>query len=239
MIETDQGGGAPAPAGGATRWPKGTSGNPRGGPKRPVPTTAQVERLMRRKFEVVFDGERERLPLAEALLLAIAHRALKGCVRSTGQLLELMQKAEAKREAEAREKAEAAARRAAARLAARREAEATARLRRQAEEEEAARDRAAADYGLEGPEMFDAEHALLRLGVLSFDAEGEPVIASWAVDMARRRNPALRLSDADERLLDRVVKLDLTPEPEGAGEDEADDPPDVAGPQPAAEAAGP
>ena len=211
MTEAD----APAAAGACasppdSRWKKGQSGNPRGGPKRPAPATAEVERLMRRSFEVVSDGVRERLPFAEALLLAMAHRALNGCVRTTDRLLALMEKAEAKREAERRARAEKARRRAA-----------EARLRREAGEEEAALAGTAALLQEDGYAMFDAEHALMRLGLMVW-SDGAPALPSWVVDCARARNPGLKLSEADQRLIDSVVKLEVTEaelsggEPDGA-----------------------
>jgi len=83
----------PAPPVGR-RFRKGQSGNPKGGPKRPEPRTADIEWLFSQSFTVVIDGEEQHLPLARALLLAMAHRALKGDGKAATELLALHGKAE-------------------------------------------------------------------------------------------------------------------------------------------------
>ncbi len=98
----------PAPPVGR-RFPPGRSGNPAGGPKRPAPRTAEVEWLFSQSFTVEIDGERQHLPLAKALLLSLAHRALKGDARAATELLALYGKAEDTRAAQAADKARKAA----------------------------------------------------------------------------------------------------------------------------------
>lgn len=98
----------PAPPEGR-RYAPGQSGNPKGGPKRPTKRAAEVEWLFRQEFTVEIDGERQRLPLARALLLAQAHRALKGDAKAASDLLGLMRETEKTREAQAEAKSNKAA----------------------------------------------------------------------------------------------------------------------------------
>ena len=202
-----------APAGFETRWVKGQSGNPRGGPRRPAPRAAHVEKLMRREFEVVVDGERERLPFVEALLVSLAYRALRGDAKAVDQVLRLMAETEQTRAAEAAARAQQARRRADER----RLAEEAARARREAEAELAAEDAAfaetAAAFDVDEGGMFDAEHALMRLGVL-LPGPDEPLVPEWVVEAARARRPDLAMTDADRRILERVTlaEADVWPE---------------------------
>lgn len=91
------------------RFQPGRSGNPKGGPKRPEPRTADVEWLFSRTVEVDVDGRPERLPLARALLQIMAGKALKGDLKVASELLAMHGKAEETRAAQAAARAKKAA----------------------------------------------------------------------------------------------------------------------------------
>lgn len=120
-----------------TRFQKGQTGNRTGAPPRPPLRTAQVEALMRREFEVVVEGRPQRLPLSEALLLQLAHRALSGEAQATSELIRLMGEVERVRGDEARRRAD--------RVRAGRKAKADEAARRARAEEKAAEARAGAE----------------------------------------------------------------------------------------------
>lgn len=182
----------PAPPVGR-RFRKGQSGNPKGGPKRPQPRTADIEWLFSKSFTVVIDGEEQTLPLARALLLAMAHRALKGDGKAATELLALHGKAEETRAAQAAAKAKKAA---------------EARARREEEEAWAAEEEAANPP----PPIFtagDNEGALLRLGVMH-DHRQVRGLTHWAFDILTAAAPErwAALDQADRDVVIRALEFE-------------------------------
>jgi len=116
-----------------TRWKPGQSGNPQGRPRRPSEglATPAVQRALSLRVEVEVDGQPRRLGLTEALVRAMAGRALAGDVAAARELLLAL--ADTERARAARSQARAERRKAAAAEAerARREAaQAAERARR-------------------------------------------------------------------------------------------------------------
>jgi hypothetical protein len=184
------------------RFQPGRSGNPRGGPKRPAPRTAEVEWLFSQSFTVEIDGERQRLPLAQALLLSLAHRALKGDARAASELLALHGKAEETRAAQAAAKAKKAA---------------EDRARRTAEEAEAEALKPPVIYWSNGPRP-----ALEALGVVHVLPSGRWQIQRRAYRILLAADPGLldgASHDAKGSLRDclerEAAEADVTPNPPG------------------------
>lgn len=173
------------------RFQPGHTGNPKGGPRRPAPRTAEVEWLFSQSFTVEIDGERQRLPLAKALLLSLAHRALKGDARAAAELLALYGKAEETRAAQAAAKARKAA---------------EDRARRA--EEDASRPPPPLTYHLG---ETDVSEALAALGVLGQSYRGVcPPIRQWAYNALIKADPGLeaRFTERDRLAVDEWVQTD-------------------------------
>ena len=152
----------PPPVG--RRFQPGRSGNPRGGPKRPEPRTADVEWLFNRTVEVELEGGPQRLPLARALLKMMMDKALAGDLKVASELLGLHGKAEETRATQAAEKAKKAA---------------AARARR---EEQAQLE---AETTPLPPPVFskgDTLGSLRRLGALTWQGH-RSAISRWAYDL--------------------------------------------------------
>jgi hypothetical protein len=178
----------------------------RGRPRRPPPRTAEVEAIMRREFDVYIAGEPMRLPLAQALLMQLAHRALRGEIWAVQELMKTMGQAEKTRAREdaahARREVERARNNAA--LRARRKAEAEAAAREAAklkifwspvtlakEEEARAPECREADEAMElhGAALDDALASLGVLGPEDDQGLGPRRLEPWVVEAARARDP--------------------------------------------------
>lgn len=189
----------PAPPEGQ-RWQKGQSGNPAGGPKRPAFRTAEIEWVFSQEFTVHLDDAPQKLPLARALLMLMAHKALKGDLKAAGDLLKLMGEAEATRAAEA-----AARARKAAEHRDRREARMHAFMRM-------------AD---KGPADFDAyrdivaksdddaatEQTMTLLDVAAENDDGRWRVKPWVLEAALRVHPDLldALTPDERDVIDRAL----------------------------------
>ena len=182
------------------RFQPGQSGNPKGGPRRPGPRAADIEWIFNKTFEVVIDGENQRLPLGRALLLMMAHKALKGDAKAAMDLLALQADAEKTRAAEAAARAEAAR----ARETRRREAELAAR---RAEERQAFEDEVDDDC-LSFCEALAEVDAVATL-------DGRPVVQPWVLQAAMARDPGLlaRLRDKHEDFDGKMEALGIRFEP--------------------------
>ncbi len=146
------------------RFQPGRSGNPKGGPKRPEPRTADVEWLFNRSVEVELDGKPERLPLARALLKIMMDKALGGDLKVASELLALHGKSEETRAAEAAARAKKAA---------------EARDRREE------REMWEAENAPLAPPVFakgDISGSLERLGVTTWENR-DRAISRWAYDL--------------------------------------------------------
>ncbi|MBU1347257.1 MAG: hypothetical protein KKA16_09935 [Alphaproteobacteria bacterium] len=62
----------------ASRFAPGTSGNPTGRPKGSGGLKTSLDRILRRKVQLKVDGRRKRVPVTEAVLLQLSHKALGG-----------------------------------------------------------------------------------------------------------------------------------------------------------------
>jgi hypothetical protein len=153
------------------RFQPGRSGNPKGGPARPEPRTADVEWLFSRSVEVDVDGKPERLPLARALLQIMAGKALKGDLKVASELLALHGKVEETRAAQAAARA-------------RKAAEARDRREEQARWE-------AENAPLEPPVFAkgDTLGSLRQLGALTWQ-DRQSAISRWAYDLLVTAAPA-------------------------------------------------
>lgn len=171
------------------RFQPGRSGNPKGGPKRPEPRTADVEWLFSRTVEVDVDGKPERLPLARALLQIMAGKALKGDLKVASELLALHGKAEETRAAQAAARAKKAA---------------EARDRRQEREMWEAE-----NAPLEPPVFSkgDTLGSLDKLGALTWEHR-ERAISRWAYDLLVSAAPTRweALDDKERKEVLRAVE---------------------------------
>lgn len=178
--------------------PERSPERPSGRPRRPAPRTAEVERILRRDFDVVIEGEPMRLPLAEAILLQLAHRALRGEVWALKEMLRQMAAAERTRALQDAAHAQREINRA------RNNAAIRERRRMEAEEQ------AEAEYEAEllTPPKFKSpwnpatttERALRHLGAAvegpmhEYAGEtgpGDTILQRWVVDAAVARDPSL------------------------------------------------
>lgn len=62
----------------ASRFAPGVSGNPSGRPKGSGGLKTSLDRILRRKVQLKVDGRRKRVPVTEAVLLQLSHKALGG-----------------------------------------------------------------------------------------------------------------------------------------------------------------
>ena len=179
-----------------TRFQKGQTGNRKGAPPRPAYRTAQVEALMQREFDVVIDGENRRLPLGEALLLQLAHRALAGEAQAATELIRLMGEVERVRAEEARRRAD--------RVRAGRAEKKAGEARRAKAEADAALARELA--ALRAPDALDrprddreiADRTTLRAATLLGVVEGHPDGSdpqAWVDGDPGGGRPAVRIAD--------------------------------------------
>ncbi len=171
------------------RFQPGRSGNPKGGPRRPEPRTADVEWLFSRTATVEVDGKPERLPLARALLHIMAGKALAGDLKVASELLALHGKAEETRAAQAAARARKAA---------------EARDRREAQEQWEAENTPLP------PPVFakgDISGSLERLGVTTWQ-DRDRAISRWAYDLLVSAAPARweALDEAERKAVLRAVE---------------------------------
>lgn len=62
----------------STRYAPGTSGNPSGRPKGSGGLKPSLDKILRRKVQLKVDGRRKKVPVTEAVLLQLSHKALGG-----------------------------------------------------------------------------------------------------------------------------------------------------------------
>jgi len=164
-----------------------------GARRRPEPSVAVVERVLRREFDVVIEGERQRLPLAEAVVVQLAHRALKGEIWAVKEMLRHMERVDRVRAAQNAARAR--------RLLER------ARASRERRAEQARRERAdrtargmvlAAASAIYDPKSPTTVHSAalyetcVSLGVLGPPNDlGLRTLEPWVVDSAHARDPEL------------------------------------------------
>ena len=71
------------------RFPKGTSGNPRGRPKKRKTVGERLEDILQKKISVQKGGKIQQVPVLDAILQGIALKALKGDLRAAEAILRL------------------------------------------------------------------------------------------------------------------------------------------------------
>lgn len=81
-----------------TRFVKGKSGNPKGRP-RGTGKANGLARLVSQPVTVTLEGKQQQVPLSEALILAMAQRALSGNVVATREVLKILEKIGAEQKA--------------------------------------------------------------------------------------------------------------------------------------------
>lgn len=79
-----------------TRFRKGQSGNPRGRRKGSGVRSA-AEKVLERKVMATVDGQRQKVPITEALVLQLAQKALAGDHRASREILRIADQVEAAR----------------------------------------------------------------------------------------------------------------------------------------------
>lgn len=84
-----------------TRFRKGTSGNPKGRPKRSS-TPKPIEKVLERNVTAVVDGARRSVPVMEAVGLQLAQRALAGDMAAMRELIKIVNQAVARQQEEVR-----------------------------------------------------------------------------------------------------------------------------------------
>jgi len=62
----------------STRFAAGVSGNPSGRPKGSGGLKTSLDKILRRKVQLKVDGRRRKVPVTEAVLLQLSHKALGG-----------------------------------------------------------------------------------------------------------------------------------------------------------------
>lgn len=83
----------------ATRFKKGTSGNPKGRPKGCLNVTAAFTKALREKVVINEGGKRKTVTKLEAALKQLVNKAASGEIRALKQLVELANDAETKQRA--------------------------------------------------------------------------------------------------------------------------------------------
>jgi ribosomal protein S20 len=85
----------------ATRFKKGSSGNPRGRPKGSLNVATMLLKTLREKVVINEHGQRKTITKLEAALKQLTNKAASGDIRALRQLLESARDAEAKQNAAA------------------------------------------------------------------------------------------------------------------------------------------
>jgi len=67
----------------ASRWPKGQSGNPRGGRKRTLPNSvATIDRMFAKQIDIVEDGITRRVSVLQAIVMRLWAQEIAGSARA-------------------------------------------------------------------------------------------------------------------------------------------------------------